>query len=163
MTVTLAAASPSIADLEGAFSDVAPAALGVTGVEVVARGSAAPPTWQGAYLGLVGPAGGFQIGLASDEAGCQLLARALLGMEPGGEALSIGEMADAVCEIVNIVAGAFKARVRERVSPLQMGLPLFFHGAVQETEHTALAVAQIRVGAASAALVLVFPRGARRA
>jgi hypothetical protein len=156
--VIATASAVSLGDLEGAFGDVASAALGLPGVEVVARGNAAPRTWQGAYLGLVGPAGGFQIGVAADEAGCQALAMGLLGVAPGAAALPVAEMADAVCEIVNIVAGAFKARVRERVAQLAMGLPLFFHGAVQETEHTSLSVAEIRAGPVSAALVLVSPR-----
>jgi hypothetical protein len=67
-------------------------------------------------------------------------------------------MADALCEIVNIVAGAFKGRVRDRAA-LQMGLPVFFHGAVQATDHVATSVACVRAGGVPAALVLVHPRG----
>jgi hypothetical protein len=157
--VTAVAAAPvGLGDLESAFREVASSALALPAIEVTARGHRAPAAWQGAYLGLVGMAGGFQIGLASDEAGCQALAKGLLGAEPGAEALPVAEMADAMCELVNIVAGAFKARVRERVSPLQMGLPIFFHGAVQETEHTGLSVAELRAGDVPAALVLVYPR-----
>jgi CheY-specific phosphatase CheX len=147
-----------LGELESAFGDVAAAALGLERVEVTARGGGTPSTWQGAYLGLVGPAGGFQIGLASDEEGCQTLAKGLLGIEREAGALSVEEMADALCEIVNIVAGAFKGRVRDRAAPLQMGLPVFFHGPVQETERTALSVAEIRAGGTPAALVLVHPR-----
>jgi CheY-specific phosphatase CheX len=148
-----------LGQLEAAFGDVVGAALGLGRVEVTARGEAAPASWQGAYLGLVGPAGGVQIGVASDADGCQALAKGLLGMESGGEELPVAEMADALCEVVNIVAGAFKGRVRESGAPLQMGLPIFFHGAVQETEHTALSVAEVRAGGVPAALVLVHPRG----
>jgi CheY-specific phosphatase CheX len=149
-----------LGDLEEAFGEVASAALGVERVEVTGRGEAAPATWQGAYLGLVGPAGGFQIGVASDEGGCQSLAKGLLGMEPGAGPLPAAEMADALCEIVNIVAGAFKGRVRGRTAALQMGIPVFFHGSVQETDRTALRVAEIRAGGVPAALVLVHPRAA---
>ena len=51
-----------------------------------------------------------------------------------GASIQENEMADAMCEIVNIVAGDFKARVRDRANPLQMGLPVFIQGAVQATD-----------------------------
>jgi hypothetical protein len=146
-----------LGDLEVAFGEIAEAALGLSAIEVTERGDQAPVAWQGAYLGLIGPAGGLQIGVASDAAGCQRLAKGLLGID-GGEALPDGEMADALCEIVNIVAGAFKGRVRDRAA-LQMGLPVFFHGAVQATDHVATSVACVRAGGVPAALVLVHPRG----
>jgi Chemotaxis phosphatase CheX len=156
--VTASALRAWLGDLEDAFGEIATAALGMGAVEVTARGRETPASWQGAYLGLVGPAGGFQIGLASDEAGCQSLAKGLLGIEPQGDPLPVAEMADALCEIVNIVAGAFKGRVRSRDASLQIGLPIFFHGAVQQTERTALSVAEIRAGGVPAAVVLVHPR-----
>jgi CheY-specific phosphatase CheX len=67
-------------------------------------------------------------------------------------------MADAVCEIINIVAGGFKARVRDRASPLQMGLPVFIQGAVQSTDRVAVRVADVKFGDLSAVLLLVHPR-----
>jgi CheY-specific phosphatase CheX len=147
-----------IGDLEAAFADTAQGALGIDRVEVTARDGAVAPQWQGAYLGLVGPAGAIQIGLAADEPTCQALAKRLLGMEPGEDPLPPPDMADALCEIVNIVAGAFKGKVRDRAAALQMGLPTFFRGGVQPTERTAVAVAEIRAGGAPAALLLVHPR-----
>jgi len=148
-----------LGDLETAFEETARGALGVDGVQVVLRGDHARPVWQGAYLGLVGPEGALQIGIAAEEPVCQALAKGLLGMGPADDALSASEMADAVCEIVNIVAGAFKGRVRDRVPQLTMGLPTFFHGGVQETAHTAVKVAEIRFGGMDAALLLIHPRG----
>lgn len=147
-----------IGDLEAAFGDVASSALGLPGVEVTGHGRDVVPTWQGAYLGLVGPAGAVQIGLAADETACQALAKGLMGMSPADAALEPAEMADAVCEIVNIVAGAFKGRVRDRAPSMQMGLPTFFRGGVQPTERTAVSVVQVRAGEVAAALLLVHPR-----
>ena len=146
-----------ITDLEGAFEEIATTALGLSGVVVTARHDRPLPL-HGAYLGLVGPTGAIQIALASSPEGCQALAKGLMGMGPADEDLPEGEMADAVNEIINIVAGAFKARVRDRANPLQMGLPVFIRGAVQSTDRIAVQVAEITAGEIPAALLLVHPR-----
>lgn len=148
-----------IGDLEQAFAEVATSALGCAAVVPAGRAAAAPAGLQGAYLGLVGPAGAIQVGVAGDEGTCQALAAGLLMLEPGAEPLPAGEMADAMSEIVNIVAGGFKARVRDRASPLQLGLPVFFRGAPQVTDHTAIAAAEVDLGGRRATLVLIHPRG----
>ena len=146
-----------LTDLEGAFAEVATTALGFPGLSVTGRHDRPPPL-HGAYLGLVGPAGAVQIGLAASPEGCQALAKGLMGMGADEPAMPENEMADAVCEIVNIVAGAFKARVRDRASPLQMGLPVFIQGAVQPTDRIAVRVAEVRFGEVPALLLLVHPR-----
>lgn len=151
-----------LADLEGAFAEVSGTALGFPGMSVTGRHEA-PPSLHGAYLGLMGPAGAVQIGLASSPEGCQALAKGLMGMTPADEPLPDNEVADAVCEIINIVAGAFKARVRDRANPLQMGLPVFIRGAVQSTERIAVRVAEVRFGDVPAALLLVHPRASAEA
>jgi Chemotaxis phosphatase CheX len=146
-------------DLEAAFAEVASSALGRPEAVTAQRLEDPPPRYQGAYLGIVAAQGALQIGLASDEAGCQALAKGLMGMADGEPDLPTGEMADAFCEIVNIVAGGFKARIRDRAGALQLGLPVFFRGPAQPTEHTAVKVAMVALGPVSAALLLVFPRG----
>ncbi len=151
-----------LADLEGAFEEVSSSALGFPGMAVTGRHER-PPQLHGAYLGLVGPTGAVQIGLASSPEGCQALAKGLMGMGPEEAALPDNEMADAVCEIVNIVAGAFKARVRDRANPLQMGLPVFIQGAVQPTERIAVRVAEVKFGEVPAVLLLVHPRAGAEA
>jgi CheY-specific phosphatase CheX len=147
-----------LGDLEAAFAEVAQTALGVAELTTLERLDAPPEAAQGAYLGLVGLAGALQIGIASDEAGCQLLSKGLMGMGEADPALSTPEMADAFCEIVNIVAGGFKGRVRERCGALTLGLPVFFHGPAQPTDHTAVRIAVVRAGPAKVDLLLVFPR-----
>ena len=148
-----------LADLEGAFEDIAAPALGLPGMEVLHR-HRTPPVAHAALLGLTGPEGSIQIGLASDEAGCQSLAMSLLGLGPDEGPLPTAEAADAFCEIVNIAAGAFKARLRDRTTQLQMGLPIYIHGAVQATEQVEVQVSEVRFGDARAALLLVHPRSA---
>ncbi|HYD40135.1 MAG TPA: chemotaxis protein CheX [Anaeromyxobacter sp.] len=147
-----------LTELEVAFREVAETALARPDVAVEGHGDEPEQGQQGAYLALVAPAGALQIGIASDEAGCQALAKGLMGMGEADPALSPPEMADAFCEIVNIVAGGFKGRIREKVGSLTMGLPVFFHGPAQPTEHTAVRVARLRAGGVAVALLLVFPR-----
>jgi CheY-specific phosphatase CheX len=148
-----------LADLEGSVEEIATSALGLPGLSVGARHEK-PPMLHGAYLGLVGPAGAIQIGLAAEPAGCQVLAKGLMGMPPEDPDLPESEMADALCEIINIVAGAFKTRLRDRAHPLQMGLPVFISGAVKATDHVAVQVAEVTMGPVSAAVLLVHPRQA---
>ncbi len=146
-----------LGDLEASVDEIARTALGMEGSTVRAR-TDVPRPLDVAFIGLVGPGGGIQIGLGADPAGCETFARGLLGMPAGGEPLPGPEIADAMCEIINIVAGAFKGRVRDRASPLQMGLPVFIHGSVQATDHTAVRVAEVTIGAVEAVVVLVHPR-----
>jgi CheY-specific phosphatase CheX len=117
-----------------------------------------PPHAHAAILGLTGPDGSIQIGLASDEAGCQALAMSLLGLGPDEGPLPLTEAADAFCEIVNIAAGAFKARLRDRTTQLQMGLPIYIHGSVQATDQVQVLVSEIKLGPSRAWLLLIHPR-----
>jgi len=146
-----------LADLEGSVEEIAVSALGQPGMRVACRHES-PPDLHAAILGLVGPAGAVQIGLAASPEGCQALARGLMGMTPSDPPLAEDEVADAMCEIVNIVAGVFKTRVRDRAHPLQMGLPVFIHGSVQATTHVAVRVAEVSLGEVPAAVLLVHPR-----
>ena len=149
-----------IGDLEAAVDEVARSALGAEPLVTSGTGVAPPSTWHGAYVGLVGAAGAVQIGVAADLGGCQKLSKRLLGMDEGEPDLPTAEVADAVCEIVNIVAGVFKGRLRERVGQLQLGLPVFFEGPALPTEHTAVVATAVRVCDVPAAAVLVHPRAA---
>ena len=147
-----------LSDLEAAFQEVATTALGLAELTAREHLDTPAPEFQGAYLGLVAAQGALQIGIASDEAGCQALAKGLMGMGEADPPLDAAEMADAICEVVNIVAGAFKGKVRERVGGLTMGLPVFFRGPAQPTGHTAVKVARLSAGPVTAALLIVFPR-----
>ncbi len=142
--------------LEAEFAALATGTLGLAAVTAGARLDAPPPAMAGAYLGLLAPWGGVQLALVSDADGCSAIARGLLGMPPGTP-LEQPEVADAVCEVVNILAGAVKGRVRHH-GPLQMGLPTFFRGPVQPTERLGVSALAVRAGDVPAALLVVHPR-----
>jgi hypothetical protein len=142
--------------LESGFEELARASFGVEKVQVGARHDAPVAGLAGAYLGLIADRSSVQIGLAAPIEGCRELARCLFQMSPG-DPVSDGDVADAVCEIVNMLGGCVQRRVRQRVE-VQLGLPTFFHGPVQPTERLGVAVSEVRAGALAGALVVVYPR-----
>jgi hypothetical protein len=151
-----------LAALEAEFAILATGTLGLSAVHVVARDVEPPRSMEGAYLGLVTPEGALQIGLAATTGGCDALARGLLAMG-AEEALPAADVADAVCEIVNILAGAVKRCARENAGmQVSLGLPTFFHGTAQPTDRLGVAVTEVRMGELPAALLVLYPR-ARRA
>jgi len=142
--------------LESAYAELAPGALGLESPRAGLPMEEPPSSGAGAFLPLLGPSGSVQVALVSSEEGCAAVARGLLALQPG-DPLSPPEVADAVCEVVNILAGAVKARLRGQVA-LQMGLPTFFHGTVQPTERLGVDALEVRSGDLVTALVVVHPR-----
>lgn len=145
-----------LAALESGFEELAHASFNVGRVQVDARHETPPAHMSGAYLGLVAPEASVQIGLAAGIEGCRDFARGLFQMSPG-EPVNDPDMADAVCEIVNMLAGCVQRRVREKVE-VRLGLPTFFHGPVQPTERLGVVVSDVRAGGLAGALLVVHPR-----
>ena len=145
--------------LNDAMNEIASTALGLSGCEIVRTSHAIPIGLEGAYLALVGQDDSIQIGLASNAEGCQALAKSLLGMEPGDPDIEPGDLADALSEIVNIIAGGIKSRVHGRVPPIKIGLPIFVTGTIQPSGKQVMLVAEAIIGSVPAALVLIEPRG----
>ena len=84
----------------------------------------APMGDTGASLSLVSEHQRVQISLLGERAGLERLARTFM-MLPDDEALVWLDAADAVSEIVNVVAGALKSEMIDEVPSLRLGLPLF--------------------------------------
>jgi hypothetical protein len=108
----------------------------------------------GAYLGLVAQEEPIQVGILVDGAGCQALSKALLGMEPTDEDLPASDVSDAMCEIINIIAGGLKRRVAERM-PVTMGLPIFVSGHPLPNQQQAVLARSLRIGSVSASVLLL--------
>ena len=66
-------------------------------------------------------------------------------MEPDEE-VSDADIADAVGELVNIVAGGVKQRMQDAAGGLRLGLPVFIHGYVQPTQQLEVSLASARIG-----------------
>jgi len=113
----------------------------------------------GAYLPLSTTTEQIQVGLLADDAGCQALAKALLGMEQTEPDLSMGDMSDSFSEIVNMLAGGLKRRLEGRVD-VKLGLPLFVNGVVQPNSHITILATELQLGAVEAVVLLVVPSAA---
>jgi hypothetical protein len=108
----------------------------------------------GAYLGLVAQEEPIQVGILVDSAGCQLLAKALLGMEPADEDLPAPDVSDAMCEVINIIAGGLKRRVSGKMQ-VTLGLPIFVSGHPLPNQHQTVVARQLKLGEVSASVLLL--------
>jgi hypothetical protein len=111
-------------------------------------------TGNGAYLGLVAQDEPVQVGILVDGVDCQLLSKALLGMEPTDEDLPPSDVSDAMCEIINIIAGGLKRRVAERM-PVTLGLPIFVSGHPLPNQQQSVLARSIKIGGVSASVLLL--------
>ncbi len=82
----------------------------------------------GSTISLMRPGKSWNLALFGRLTSCQTLARALLAMEPS-EAIGNEELADALGEILNMMAGVAKRKMApEEAKQVQLGLPLFITG-----------------------------------
>jgi hypothetical protein len=139
---------------EGSASDIAQQALSMDGCTVTDRGARLPTGLCGSYIPLVGDEDSIHIGLVASEAGCQTLARALLCMTED-EKLPPADVADALGEILNMMAGNLKRRVNEKIPSLALGLPIFINGSIEPTEKLSSMVAFVKIGKVDAALLVL--------
>jgi hypothetical protein len=110
-------------ELVGAATEVAHA-MGLGAMQVIGR-VAPPREAAGVYLPIVGREGvALYVAWLAPGVGCEAMARALLGDLVAGP-LSPGDVFDAMGEIVNIVAGAVKRRMRHADMSLALGLPIY--------------------------------------
>ena len=131
--------------------------LGIDGVELLGWHDVPPTGMAGAYIPLLAEDQTLQLALLASPAGCADLARLLLGMEPD-EPVSDADIADAVGELVNIVAGGVKQRLQDPATigsggGLRLGLPVFIHGYVQPTQQLEVSLASARIGEVEAHLM----------
>jgi len=111
----------------------------------------------GAHIPMIGGGQAFDLALVASPAGCQALSRAILCMAEGA-AVRDAEVADAVGEIVNMLAGSVKRRIAGHAD-LELGLPLFLHGYIQPTDRLTVTVFPTRLGAIETMVLIAGQRG----
>ena len=143
-----------------AACEVVGSAVGWDMPAVLTRRPDMPADLAGAFIPLAGEGLAMQLGLAGSDASCRRMAAALMQV-PAEEARAMpaAEVADAVCEVVNIAAGHVKARLAEGQAGIALGLPLFVHGAVQPGEKMKVDVFDVVFGDVPFVLVLLHRRG----
>ncbi len=135
--------------------ELATVALGFDGSEFVGKRDNFPLNSKSALIALVSETVSIQLGVAATEESCQHLARALLAMEPDEDDLPEDDVADAVGEVANIVAGQVKTMMGEADTPIKLGLPLFITGKFDYPEDVEIALADVRVGPVPVTLMIL--------
>ena len=97
---------------------------------------------QGAYVPILSGDHSLHVGVVSNEAGCHVLTRALLGMEPD-EDVSSDDVRDAVGEIANMVAGGVKTKIVALGGEAQLGLPIFIRGHIEASSVSQCMISQL--------------------
>lgn len=117
---------------------------------------ATAPTTAGlsAYVPILEPQASIQVGIVCDDESGRGLARALLQFGPD-EALSRSDVADALGEIANMVAGAAKAGMASSHVTISLGLPMVVHGWVEPSGHALLECTSTSIGGAPITLVII--------
>jgi CheY-specific phosphatase CheX len=129
--------------------------LGVDGVHVVEPLQRIPSSGGSAIISLVGDNTAIELGLSLEPDACQDLARGLLGMSAEEGDLPDDEVADALSEVANIVAGQVKSYVADRVTGVNIGLPMFIRGELCPAAETQSVVMAVRLGEIPATLVVL--------
>ena len=136
-------------------SEVAATVLGGMPFAVVhGAAEASDRAAHGAYVGLVAQEEPIQVGLLAEPAGCQMLAKALLGMDAGDEDLPSSDVSDAMCEIINIVAGGLKRRVAGKL-PVTLGLPIFVAGPPLPNQQQEVVAQELQLGSVPVRLLIL--------
>jgi hypothetical protein len=144
MNVAVSTVSDWVAAMADASTELA-LSLGIDGLEVLGWHDVPPTGMAGAYIPLLAEEQTLQLALLASPAGCADLSRLLLGMSPD-EDVPDADVADAVGELVNIVAGGVKQRMQDAAGGLRLGLPVFIHGYVQPTQQLEVSLAAARLG-----------------
>ena len=135
---------------------------GVVGLEPVgeAESQARALAW-GGYISMMGERSSVRVGISSTEAGCLSLAQAVLGLEED-VMLPKRDVADAVCELMNIIAGKLKHDLAAQAGPLSIGLPVFLAEVPRTVSNLELSIRELRSsGHPVVLLVMRFEHAAR--
>lgn len=140
--------------VEEGIRDVARDGLGHATVETTARGSDIPEAMPGAFIPLLSADESIQLGLVSTPEGGKKMARAFLQMGEQDE-LSTADLADALGEATNILAGFVKRNMQPHLKTVQLGLPLYVNGHLEMTERVRALVTHLKMGDIPLAVIVL--------
>ena len=148
--------NPSSTDWRDAIhstaSELARFALNLPGATL--SDPAAPTELAGAHIALVGEPS-YELALLASPAGCAALSSAVLGMDVTGMPPRV--VADAVGELVNMLAGGVKRRL-EGGGELELGLPLYCTGSIEASGRQSITSVPMKIGPIDVCVVVVGPR-----
>lgn len=113
----------------------------------------------GAYISVLSESNSMHLGLSASMQGCRTLTRAFLGIREK-DGVSEKDVVDAMCEILNILAGKVKSRLAARDNSLKLGLPIFLVGQIQVTANMDRAADSVEMGPVPCQLLVFRNRAA---
>lgn len=125
--------------------ELARTAMGLEAVNVRGNRDMSTLDTNGSYLAIIGDDQRFQLAVASTREGCESLAKTLLGADPS-DPVSEDDVSDAMGEIINIIAGGVKLRMRDVDPSIQLGLPMFVEGKVHTPRNREIGIVDIDLG-----------------
>ncbi len=128
--------------------------MGHANLEVVSRTAEIPEKMPGAFIPLMSADESVQVGLVSTPDGAQKMARAMLQMGEG-ETLSQADLADALGEATNILAGFVKRNMQPHKQNVQLGLPLYVNGHLEMTDRVRAIVSHLKMGEIPVAVIVL--------
>jgi CheY-specific phosphatase CheX len=108
----------------------------------------------GAYMPLIGDDDAVLIGLLSNPAGLESLARTFLQMTPA-EPVEWAMVVDSVKEILNVLSGMVKQQLFKQNTTFKISLPFFVDGYIEVTENQEAVAAVIDMGTTLTYLVVI--------
>jgi len=111
----------------------------------------------GAHIPMMGGGQAFDLAVVALDEDCKALSRAILCMAPGAPVRD-AEVADAVGEIVNMLAGSVKRRMSGD-RDLELGLPIFLHGYIQPSDKLTVVALPTRFGTIETMVLIAGQRG----
>jgi len=137
---------------ESSAKDFVLSTLGYNQYHITDYPPALPEIHLGSYVALLSESAKMEIAVLTDHKGCIQLAKDMLGSEPDSEA----DVADALGEIANILAGGVKRQLPDRLPRAQIGLPFLLKGKIQFGEKVQLAASRARWGELEVLLVVLI-------
>jgi CheY-specific phosphatase CheX len=128
--------------------------MGHANLEVISRTAEIPEKMPGAFIPLMSADESVQVGLVSTPDGAQKMARAMLQMGEG-ETLSQADLADALGEATNILAGFVKRNMQPHKQNVQLGLPLYVNGHLEMTDRVRAIVSHLKMGEIPVAVIVL--------
>jgi len=157
MTTTCKATIEHWLDASGiCVEEFASTSLGCEDSEILGNVKTIPQGMAGAYLAMVGTDESIQIGFVSSKEGCKSLSGALLCMEPEElDELTDADIADAMGEVINIIAGMVKTEMSKLNANFNLGLPIFLDGKIETSPQQESGAVKIRIGEIETQMIIV--------
>lgn len=136
------------------LAETASTALGLDPTRVVGETETLPHELVGTTIPLVADRA-VQLGLFATPQECENLARLLLGMGLDDGPVSPPDVADALGEVLNILAGVMKRHMANKGAALSIGLPMFVHGYIEHGGSKQARTAILKIGDHEAQLFIL--------